>query len=80
MATSFTRTPPVFGVLAHHLGPDAVGVELEAVVEIEVGRDDLADNGGDPLLRAADASGQEVSILGHPASGYTTSRAPVLPP
>jgi hypothetical protein len=34
---------PVLGVLAHHLGPDAVGVELKAVVDTEVGRDDLAD-------------------------------------
>jgi hypothetical protein len=46
----------VLSVLAHHLGPDAVGVELEPVVEIELDRDDLADRSGDPVLLAADAS------------------------
>ncbi len=58
---SFTRTP-WYSASSRITSADAVGLELEAVVETELGRDDLADRGGDPLLLVADAAGREVSI------------------
>jgi hypothetical protein len=68
----------VLDVLAHHLGSDSVGVELETVVDFELGRDDLADHSGHPLLFVPDASRREVGVLGHPASGDCGHQHPAL--
>ena len=70
--------PVVFGVFAHDLRSDAVGIECEPVVHIELGDDDLGDGGRYDGLVVVDAHRGEIGVLGYPTSRHRGHQHPAL--